>query len=67
MALYYNLPVFKDICQLILMLFECSKDILREYKHTLEQDMKRKAIHLVKSIYRNTDSKDKELRLVLLL
>jgi len=40
MALYYDLKVFKDVYQLILKIFEYTKDFPREYKYTLGQDMK---------------------------
>jgi hypothetical protein len=52
MALYYDLKVFQDVYQLILKVFEFTKDFPREYKYTLGQDMKRDAIVLVRSIYR---------------
>jgi hypothetical protein len=41
MALYYELPVYRDVYKLILMIFECTKDFSKEYKYTLGQDMKR--------------------------
>jgi hypothetical protein len=41
MALYYNLPVFKEVYTLILILFEVTKDFPKEYKYTLGQDIKR--------------------------
>ena len=47
MVLYYDLKVFKDVYQLILKIFEYTKDFPREYKYTLGQDMKRDAIVLV--------------------
>jgi hypothetical protein len=59
MALYYDLPVFKDVYNLILKIFEYTKDFLHEYKHSLGQDMKRDSIQLVRSIYRANKSKDK--------
>ena len=37
MALYYELPVYRDVYKLILMIFECTKDFLKEYKYTLRQ------------------------------
>ena len=40
MALYYELPVYRDVYKLILMIFECTKDFSKEYKYTLGQDMK---------------------------
>ena len=59
MALYYDLKVFKDVYQLILKIFEYTKDFPREYKYTLGQDMKRDAIILVRSIYRANKTKSK--------
>jgi len=62
MALYYDLKVFKDVYQLILKVFEYTKDFPREYKYTLGQDMKRDAIVLVRSIYRANKAKSKTIR-----
>ena len=45
MALYYELPVYRDVYNLILMIFECTKDFSKEYKYTLGQDMKRDALN----------------------
>ena len=47
MALYYDLPVYKDVYRLILAIFEHTKDFPREYKYTLGQDLKRDSIVLV--------------------
>jgi hypothetical protein len=59
MALYYDLPVFKDVYIFILKIFEYTKDFPHEYKHALGQDMKRDSIQLVRSIYRANKAKDK--------
>ena len=59
MALYYNLPVYKDTYKLILLIFDLTKDFPREYKYTLGQDMKRDGLKLVRSIYRANRSHDK--------
>ena len=59
MALYYDLPVFKEVYQLILKIFEYTKDFPKEYKYTLGQDMKRDGIQLVRSIYRANKSQNK--------
>ena len=59
MALYYDLPVFKDVYKLVLKIFEYTKDFPREYKHRLGQDMKRGSIQLVRSIYRANKAKEK--------
>ncbi|MCF7987826.1 MAG: four helix bundle protein [Methylovulum sp.] len=52
MTLYYDLPVYRETYQLILKIFECTKDFSKEYKYTLGQDMKRDALQLVRTIYR---------------
>ena len=59
MALYYDLPVYRDVYTLILRIFELTKDFPREYKYTLGQDMKKDGISLVLSIYRANKVKDK--------
>lgn len=59
MALYYDLPVFKDVYQLILLIYDYTKDFPKEYKYNLGQDMKRDAMQLVRSIYRANKVKDK--------
>ncbi len=59
MALYYDLPVFKEVYQLILKIFEYTKDFPKEYKYALGQDMKRDGIQLVRSIYRANKSQNK--------
>jgi hypothetical protein len=44
MALYYDLPVYRDTYKLTLKVFELTKDFPKEYKYTLGQDMKRDAL-----------------------
>jgi hypothetical protein len=63
MALYYDLPVYRDTYQLILKIFEVTKDFPKEYKYTLGQDMKRDALQLVRSIYRANKSTTKTVHL----
>jgi hypothetical protein len=63
MALYYDLPLYRDTYQLILNIYEFTKDFPREYKYTLGQDMKRDGMMLVKSIYRANKYTDKETHL----
>jgi len=52
MALYYDLPVFKDVYKLTLLLYSLTKDFSKEYKYTLGQDLKRDVMVLMRSIYR---------------
>jgi hypothetical protein len=60
MGLYDELPVYRDVYKLILMMFECTKDFSKEYKYTLGQDMKRDALQLVRNIYRANKSANKK-------
>jgi hypothetical protein len=62
MALYYDLPVFKDVYQLILKIFDYTNHFPREYKFTLGQDLKRDGINLARSIYRANKSKENNQR-----
>ena len=57
--MYYDLPVFKEVYKLILVLFEVTKDFPKEYKYTLGHDIKRDGINLVRSIYRANKAKNK--------
>ncbi len=63
MALYYELPVYRETYRLILKVFECTRDFPKEYKYSLGQDMKRDAMQLMRSIYRANKTKDKETHL----
>ena len=54
MALYSGLLVYWDVYKLHLMIFECTKDLSKEYKYTLEQDINRGALQLVRNIWVNT-------------
>ncbi|MCP4273668.1 MAG: four helix bundle protein [Gammaproteobacteria bacterium] len=60
MALYYDLPVYRDTYNLILKIFKVTKDFPKEYKYSLGQDMKRDALQLVRSIYRANKSVHKK-------
>jgi len=52
MVPYYDLPVFKDVYKLTLLIYSLTKDFSKEYKYTLGQDLKRDAMVLMRSIYR---------------
>jgi len=47
------LPVYRDTYQLILKIFEVTKDFPQDYKYILGQDIQRDALQLVRNIYRN--------------
>ena len=60
MVLYTELPVYRDTYNLVLKVFEITKDFPKEYKYSLGQDMKRDALQLVRSIYRANKSTQKK-------
>ena len=60
MALYYDLPVYRDTYRLILKIFEYTGHFSREYKFSLGQDAKSDAPQLVRSIYRANKSAGKK-------
>lgn len=61
MGLYYDLPVYKDVFNLILLIYKFTKQFTREYKYTIGQDLKRDSIMLVRGVYRVNKSNDKLL------
>ncbi len=63
MALYQDLPVFRDVYQLTLRIHQLTQSFAREFKYTLGQDMKRDCLALLRSIYRVNRSRDKGLLL----
>ena len=52
MALYYDLPVFKDVYKLTFLIYSLTKNFSKEYKYTLGQDLKKDVMVLMRSIYR---------------
>ncbi len=60
MGLCYHSPVFRDVCKLILLIFEYNKDLPKEYKYTLGQDLKRAGINVVYSVYRANKAQNKK-------
>ena len=60
MALYYDLPVFKDVYRLTLLIYSLTKDFSKEYKYTLGQDLKKDVMVLMRSIYRANKSQNKK-------
>ena len=63
MALYTELPVYRDTYQLTLKVFEYTREFARDYKFTLGEDMRRDVLKLTGSIYRANKSTSKEAHL----
>ena len=60
MALYYDLPVFKAVYKLILLIYNLTKDFSKEYKYTLWQDLKKDSMVLMRSIYSANKAQNKK-------
>jgi hypothetical protein len=52
MATYDNLPVYKASYDLLLLLFRCSKNRDRDYRHTLGETIKQELVALMTNVYR---------------
>jgi hypothetical protein len=64
MALYYNLPVYKESYDLLLQVFETVKKTPREYKYTLGERLKNETTDLLIHIFeasKNSPSNHKTL------
>ena len=62
MALYYYLPVYKTSYDLLLAIFQLTKNFGREYKYTIGQDLKNVTTEMILNIYRaNSQSTKKEI------
>lgn len=59
MALYYNLPVYKDSYDLMLQLFFQTKSLPKEYKYTVGEKLKNEALALIIAIYEATKQVEK--------
>ncbi len=59
MALYYDLPIYKDSYRLLLLLYQLTRNFNREYKYTLGQEMKTTGMQMVQNIFRANSAQDK--------
>jgi hypothetical protein len=66
MALYYELPIYKDTYSLLLAIFKLTRNFKREYKYTIGQEMKHSVMQMVQHIFHANTSLDKreDLRLL---
>ena len=59
MALYYELPIYKETYRLLLDLFKLTRNFSREYKYTIGQDMKQNGLKMVLCIFKANSAEDK--------
>ncbi|PLX21396.1 four helix bundle protein [Candidatus Parcubacteria bacterium] len=60
MARYDHLPVYKTSYDLLLFVFQITKDMNREYKYTLGQEIKKETVEMISYIYRANSRMDKK-------
>ena len=60
MAYYSDLPVYKATYDLLLGIFQFTKDFSKEYKYTAGEKLKNETIELITLIYRANSRKDKQ-------
>lgn len=65
MALYNQLPVYKACYDLLLQLYQISKNMERDYKFTLGENIKNEATILIIQIYKANTQQDKRECLLL--
>lgn len=61
MAIYDNLPVFKDTYDLLLLFISQSKNIQRDFKYTIGQDLKKELMNLCMAIYEANGASEKDV------
>ena len=59
MAQYSELPVYKATYDLLLAIFQFTKDFSKEYKYTVGESLKKETIDLITLIYRANSRTDK--------
>ena len=59
MALYFNLPVYKDTYELLLMVFQYSSKLPKDYKYTLGERLKNEVTEVLVAIFEASKLKDK--------
>ena len=59
MKLHSDLPVYKATYDLLLAIFQFSKDFSKAYKYTVGESLKKEAINLIIGIFKATTVRDK--------
>ena len=60
MAIYSELPVYKASYDLLLEVFQFTKDFHKEYKYTVGESIKKETIALLTLIFRASSRQDKQ-------
>ena len=62
MVTYNNLPVYKTSYDLLLIVFDVTKNFEKQYKYTLWDKIKNEIIDLITSVYRANNSFESRLK-----
>ncbi len=60
MVLYSDLPVYKATYDLLLAIFQFTKEFSKEYKYTVGESLKKETIALLTLIYRANVTREKD-------
>ena len=60
MGLHNELPVYKASYDLLIEIFQFTKEFSKEYKYTVGESLKKETIELLTLIYRANSRKDKQ-------
>ena len=61
MGLYQELPVYKANYDLLIEIFQFTKDFSKDYKYTVGESLKKETIELLTLIFRANSKTDKQL------
>jgi len=61
MGLYQELPVYKASYDLLIEIFQFTKDFSKDYKYTVGESLKKETIELLTLIFRANSKTDKQL------
>jgi hypothetical protein len=61
MALYSELPVYKASYDLLMEIFQFTKEFSKEYKYTVGESLKKETIELLTLIFRANSRPDKDM------
>lgn len=56
MAIYENLPVFKQSYDLLLDIYEMSRNMTRDYRYTIGEELKKRMMELMVCVYKANSS-----------
>ena len=59
MALYNQLPVYKVSYDLLVKIFQFTRQFTKEYKYTIGESLKKETIEMISNIYRANSRREK--------